>query len=155
MRSRRRNRHAGIQRSTPQVIGRRTVRSKELQFLAASQGTEVPYYKRSCTCDDLTAPLASDCCGGIRVADGYFSTLGWSPLDAALGLPAGENSYVLEDWLERLCVKEAYGESVADLRAWLGTTVSVRTAEGINRHLADYSEGFRLNQGTPAPQEDE
>ena len=32
----------------------------------------------------------------------------WVPLDAALGLPAGENSYVLEDWLERLCVKEAW-----------------------------------------------
>ena len=79
----------------------------------------------------------------------------WSPLDAALGLPAGENSYVLEDWLERLCVKEAYGEAVADLRAWLGTTVSVRTAEGINRRLADYSEGFRLNQGTPATDEEE
>ena len=79
----------------------------------------------------------------------------WVPLDAALGLPAGENSYVLEDWLERLCVKEAYGESVADLRAWLGTTVSVRTAEGINRNLADYSEGYRLNQGMPSPQEDE
>jgi hypothetical protein len=37
----------------------------------------------------------------------------WVPLDAALGLPAGENSYVLEDWLERLCVKEAFGESCA------------------------------------------
>ena len=31
----------------------------------------------------------------------------WMPLDAALGLPAGDNSYVLEDWLQRLCVKEA------------------------------------------------
>src|ERR1035441_1650010 len=28
----------------------------------------------------------------------------WSPLDAALGLPAGENSYVLEDWLQGLCI---------------------------------------------------
>jgi hypothetical protein len=79
----------------------------------------------------------------------------WVPLDAALGLPAGENSYVLEDWLERLCVKEAYGEGVADLRAWLGTSVSVRTAEGINRKLAEYSEGYRLNQGMPSPEEDE
>ncbi len=79
----------------------------------------------------------------------------WVPLDAALGLPAGENSYVLEDWLERLCVKEAFGEAVADLRAWLGTTVSVRTAEGINRNLAEDSEAFRLNQGTPSPKEDE
>jgi hypothetical protein len=77
------------------------------------------------------------------------------PLDAALGLPAGDNSYVFEDWLERLCVKEAYGEGVADLREWLGTTVSVRTAEGINRNLASYTEGYRLSQGIPAPEEDE
>jgi hypothetical protein len=79
----------------------------------------------------------------------------WVPLDAVLGLPAGENSYVLEDWLERLCVKEAYGEAVSDLRAWLGTTVSVRTAEGINRKLATDSEGYRLSQGLPSPEEDE
>ena len=79
----------------------------------------------------------------------------WVPLDAALGLPAGENSYVLEDWLQRLCVKEAYGEAVSDLRAWLGTTVSVRTAEGINRQLATYSKGYRLSQGLPSPEEDE
>ena len=77
------------------------------------------------------------------------------PLDGALGLPAGENSYVLEDWLERLCVKEAFGEAVSDLRAWLGTTVSVRTAEGINRNLATYSEGYRISQGMPSPEEDE
>ena len=79
----------------------------------------------------------------------------WAPLDAALGLPSGENSYVLEDWLERLCVKEAYGEAVEDLRAWLGTTVSVRTAEGINRNLSSYCESFRLQQGIPSAQEDE
>jgi len=79
----------------------------------------------------------------------------FKPLDAALGLPAGDNSYVLEDWLQRLCVKEAYGESVKDLRAWLGTTVSVRTAEGMNREMAEYSEGYRLSQGTPPPEDDE
>lgn len=78
----------------------------------------------------------------------------WVPLDAALGLPAGENSYVLEDWLQRLCVKEAYGESVDDLRAWLGTTVSVRTAEGMNRKMAALSEGYRIEQGTPPPGEE-
>jgi len=79
----------------------------------------------------------------------------WKPLDAALGLPAGENSYVLEDWLQRLCIKEAFGESVKDLQAWLGTTVSVRTAEGMNRKMSEFSEGYRLYQGTPAPEEDE
>ena len=79
----------------------------------------------------------------------------FKPLDAALGLPAGDNSYVLEDWLQRLCVKEAYGESVTDLQAWLGTTVSVRTAEGMNREMAEYSEGYRRSQGTPSPEDDE
>jgi hypothetical protein len=79
----------------------------------------------------------------------------FKPLDAALGLPAGDNSYVLEDWLQRLCVKEAYGESVKDLQAWLGTTVSVRTAQGMNREMAEYGEGYRLHQGAPPPEEDE
>lgn len=79
----------------------------------------------------------------------------WIPLDAALGLPAGDNSYVLEDWLERLCVKEAYGESVADLQAWLGTTVSVRTAERINRDMAKCCDDYRINQGCPPAVEEE
>jgi len=78
----------------------------------------------------------------------------WIPLDAALGLPAGDNSYVLEDWLERLCVKEAYDESVTDLRAWLGTTVSVRTAERINRDMAKYCDDYRINQGSPPAEEE-
>src|SRR5574341_2258903 len=37
------------------------------------------------------------------------------PLDAHLGLPEGEFSYVLEDWLQRLCVKESFGEASAGL----------------------------------------
>ncbi len=81
--------------------------------------------------------------------------IGWSPLDAALGLPAGENSYVLEDWLQRLCVHEAFGESVESLRAWLGTTVSVRTAEHMNREMSEYVEGFRGEAIPPAEEEEE
>jgi hypothetical protein len=79
----------------------------------------------------------------------------WKPLDAALGLPAGDNSYVLEDWLQRLCVKEAYGESVEDLRAWLGTTVSVRTAQRMNRDMSQYCESYRISQGMAATEEEE
>jgi hypothetical protein len=79
----------------------------------------------------------------------------WSPLDAALGLPAGENSYVLEDWLQRLCIQEAFGEGVESLRAWLGTTVSVRTAEHMNRALSQYVENFRGETIPPAAEEEE
>ena len=79
----------------------------------------------------------------------------WSPLDAALGLPAGENSYVLEDWLQRLCIHDAFGESVEAFRAWLGTTVSVRTAEHMNRDMSQYVEGFRGEAIPPTDEEEE
>jgi len=81
--------------------------------------------------------------------------IGWSPLDAAVGLPAGENSYVLEDWLQRLCIQEAFGESVESLRAWLGTTVSVRTAEHMSREMSEYMDGFRGKAVPPAAEEAE
>ena len=81
--------------------------------------------------------------------------IGWSPLDAALGLPEGENSYVLEDWLQRLCIQEAFGESVESLRAWLGTTVSVRTAEHMSRAMSEYVDGFRGEAIPPAEEEAE
>jgi len=81
--------------------------------------------------------------------------IGWSPLDAAVGLPAGDNSYVLEDWLQRLCIHEAFGESVESLRAWLGTTVSVRTAEAMNRNMSAYLDDFRVNLGAPPADEEQ
>jgi len=56
--------------------------------------------------------------------------IGWSPLDAAVGLPAGENSYVLEDWLQRLCIQEAFGESVESLRAWLAESEMWQAPDG-------------------------
>ena len=46
--------------------------------------------------------------------------IAWSPLDAALGLPAGETSYVLEDWLQRLCIQEAFGEAVESAACVVG-----------------------------------
>jgi hypothetical protein len=88
---------------------------------------------------------------GTREGQAIF----WSPLDAALGLPEGENSYVLEDWLQRLCIQEAYGEAVESLRAWLGTTVSVRTAERMNREMSQDVDGFRGEAIPPAEEEEE
>jgi hypothetical protein len=76
------------------------------------------------------------------------------PLDAQLGLPAGDFSYVLEDWQQRLCVKEALGEATADLRALLGVAPSVRAAEVMNRKLAEFAPGFRAEQLPPPAQEE-
>jgi hypothetical protein len=71
------------------------------------------------------------------------------PLDSRLGLPAGENSYVLEEWQQRLCVKDAFGQSVEDLKAILGQGVSVGTAEDMNRSMAEHAEAYRLAQPLP------
>lgn len=79
------------------------------------------------------------------------------PLDARLGLPAGELSYVLEDWLERMCVQNAFRESVNSLVELLGVRakVSVDTAEEHSRQMDQHVESFRAMQPMPPPEEEE
>jgi len=76
------------------------------------------------------------------------------PLDARLGLPAGDFSYVLEDWQQRLCLKESFGEATNDLAELLGVAPSVRAAEVMNRRMAESAPVFRSEQ-PPPPAEDE
>lgn len=71
------------------------------------------------------------------------------PLDARLGLPEGEFSYVLEDWQQRLCVKESFCEAAGDLAELLGVAPSVRAAEVMNRQMASFAPSFRMNQPPP------
>ncbi len=78
----------------------------------------------------------------------------YAPLDEQLGLPASDFSYVLEDWQQRLCVKESFGEGVDSLGTLLGVAVSVRSAEGMNRRMAAYAEAYRESQPTPPPEEE-
>lgn len=77
-----------------------------------------------------------------------------APLDQRLGLPAGEFSYVLEDWLQRLCVKESFQEAAANLREWLGVAPSTRAAEQMNQRMAEHAEAFGLQQAAPPPDEE-
>lgn len=76
------------------------------------------------------------------------------PLDERLGLPAGEFSYVLEDWLQRICIQESFDESVGSLRDLLGVAPSSRAAEVMNQRMAEHAEAFRWSQSAP-PQEEE
>ncbi len=73
-------------------------------------------------------------------APGPKKKIAYAPIDARLGLPRGEYSYVLEDWLERLCVKEPFAEGAANLAAILNLRPSVRTAEVLNRRMAEHAE---------------
>lgn len=70
-------------------------------------------------------------------------------MDQQLGLPAGEHSYVLQDWLERFCIKESFEEGSSSLQAVLGLYIPVGTAEHINQHLAEQAETFRISQPPP------
>lgn len=73
------------------------------------------------------------------------------PLDAWLGLPAEDFSYVLIEWLKRLCVKESFHEAAKDLRALLNLAPSERAAEQMNQHMAQDAEVFQVHQSLPAP----
>jgi hypothetical protein len=77
-----------------------------------------------------------------------------APLDARLGLPVGDFSYVLEDWLQRLCVKESFDEAVTALRSFLGLAPSERAAEQMNQRMAADAEAFQLAQAPPPDQEE-
>ena len=88
-------------------------------------------------------------------AAGAKKKIEYAPTDARLGLPHGEYSYVMEDWQQRLCVKETFAEGVDGLAAILGVKASVETAEAMNLRMAEYAESFRLQQPAPpaAPEE--
>jgi hypothetical protein len=76
------------------------------------------------------------------------------PLDAQLGLPAGEFSYVLEDWLQRLCIKESFREGVASLQMLLGLKPGIRSAEHMNQSVGSYAERYQTAQPQPQPEEE-
>ena len=73
-----------------------------------------------------------------------------APVDERLALPAGEFSYLLEDWAQRMVVKDAFAEAAASLHELLGIDVSVRSLEGMNRRMAADVEAFREQQPAPA-----
>jgi hypothetical protein len=76
------------------------------------------------------------------------------PLDAQLGLPAGEFSYVLEDWSQRLCLQGAFAEAARSLHDLLGLRPSVRSLEGLNRVVAEVAADFTAGRPVPPPEQE-
>jgi hypothetical protein len=58
------------------------------------------------------------------------------PLDERLGLPEGDFSYVLEDWGQRLCLKESFVEAGQSLAMLLGLRLGTRALEKMNRAVS-------------------
>jgi hypothetical protein len=66
-----------------------------------------------------------------------------APLDERLGLPAGDFSYVLEDWAQRFCLKGSFAEAAESLETILGLRLGSRTLEHMNQALAGFVAPFR------------
>ena len=66
-----------------------------------------------------------------------------APLDERLGLPAGDFSYVLEDWAQRFCLKGSFAEAAESLETLLGLRLGSRTLEHMNQDLAGFVVPFR------------
>jgi hypothetical protein len=80
--------------------------------------------------------------------------IGRVPLDERLGLPAGDFSYVLEDWAQRLCLKGSFAEAAESLATILGLRLGSRTLEHMNQGLASFVAPFR-EAIEPPPAEEE
>lgn len=65
------------------------------------------------------------------------------PLDESLGLPASDFSYVLEDWVQRLCLKGSFAEAAESLHTLLGLQLGVNTLERLNQEMAKAVVPFR------------
>lgn len=76
------------------------------------------------------------------------------PLDALLGLPAGDFSYVLQDWDQAFCVQGSYEESRRSVERILGIGQSVRSLEHMSVSMSQAVEGFRETQPVPPAAEE-
>ncbi|MFO0889341.1 MAG: ISKra4 family transposase [Isosphaeraceae bacterium] len=76
------------------------------------------------------------------------------PLDERLGLPEGDFSYVLEDWAQRLCLKESFAEAGGSLEMLLGLRPGRRTLEHMNRAMAEHAPAFRATLESPPAEEE-
>ena len=76
------------------------------------------------------------------------------PLDERLGLPEGKFSYVLEDWVQRFCIKESVEEAGGSLEVLLGLQLGSRTLEEMNHRMASFAEAYRDSQPAPPPEQE-
>lgn len=97
--------------------------------------------------------------GGLTITRAAYGTregqkIERVPLDERLGLPEGEFSYVLEDWGQRLCLKESFAEAGQSLEMLLGLRLGTRALEGMSRAVAGYAPAFQASLEVPPPVEE-
>jgi len=74
-----------------------------------------------------------------------------APLDARLGLPEGQCSYLLQNWNQALVVENPYAQVDAVLERILGFNQSVASLETMTRTLAGAVAGYEAARSSAAP----
>jgi hypothetical protein len=77
------------------------------------------------------------------------------PLDAKLGMPEGDVSYLLQKWSGTKCVKESYTESRASLLEILGFAPSVNCMEDMVARASEHAEVYFEEQKPVDPATEE
>jgi len=72
------------------------------------------------------------------------------PLDARLGLPESEFSYLLQEWDQSLCVQNSYEESGQSIQRILSLGQTIGSLEQMNRAMAEEVAGFHKAQPIPS-----
>jgi len=72
------------------------------------------------------------------------------PLDAILGLPESDFSYLLQDWEQGFCVETSYSQSRNQIERILRIGPSVLSLEQMNGQMASSAEGFWASEPPPA-----
>lgn len=76
------------------------------------------------------------------------------PLDAVLGLPERDSSYLLQEWDQSFCVQNSYESSRQSVEQILGLGQSVRGLEQMNASMAADVSSFRASQPKPPAHEE-
>ncbi len=87
-------------------------------------------------------------------APGAKQRIALRPIDARLNLPAGKNSYLLEEFSQYFCVEQAFGQASEALNRVLGQKLPVDTLERSNRRLGGQAESYLDALPTPAAEEE-
>jgi hypothetical protein len=66
-----------------------------------------------------------------------------APLDKTLGLPEGDFSYVVQDWVQRFSLKGSFAEAAESLQTLLRLRIGVNTLERMGQQMADSVVPFR------------
>ena len=75
---------------------------------------------------------------------------GVMPLDAQANLPERSYSYLLQEWMDLLSIRDSFGEASVTLNKLFGSGVSPSRFEVINRESANSYDGFYEKKAPPA-----